>query len=106
MVTESRSANDIIAVKTREHVAEAARELGYVPNRVARTLLSGQFGFAGLAVPKRGYGEKGAFLEVFVAGFTSGFGRLGVDMILTTVPEGKSELSLIQGRKTKQGEIQ
>jgi LacI family transcriptional regulator len=87
---------DRIAVKTRERVAEAAREIGYVPNRAARALVSGRSGFVGLALPVRGYGQEDAFLDEFVAGLASGFGRLGVDLFLTAVPEGKSELAVIQ----------
>lgn len=85
-----------IALKTRERVAQAAREIGYVPNRAARALVSGRSGFAGLALPARGQEIDNAFLGEFVAGLTAGFGRTGVDLFLTSVPHDKTELSVIQ----------
>lgn len=85
-----------IAPETRERVAEAAREIGYVPNRAARALVSGRSGFAGLALPIRRHGMEDAFLGELVSGLTTGFGRKGVDLFLAAVPEGKSELAVIR----------
>ena len=50
-VSRALAGNDRIALKTRERVAAAAREIGYVPNRAARALVSGRSGFVGLVLP-------------------------------------------------------
>lgn len=98
VATASRAlaGHDRIALKTRERVAEAAREIGYVPNRAARALVSGRSGFAGLALPVRGHGLGDAFLGEFVSGLAAGLGRAGIDLFLAAVPEGKAELAVIQ----------
>jgi LacI family transcriptional regulator len=98
VATASRAlaGHDRIALSTRERVAAAAREIGYVPNRAARALVSGRSGFAGLALPVRGYGVEDAFLGEFVSGLTAGLGREGIDLFLTAVPEGKAELAILQ----------
>ncbi|MBP7241109.1 LacI family DNA-binding transcriptional regulator [Amaricoccus sp.] len=85
-----------IAPETRERVAAAAREIGYVPNRAARALVSGRSGLAALALPVRGYGVGDAFLGEFVSGLTAGLGRTEVDLILTTVPASRTELDVIR----------
>jgi LacI family transcriptional regulator len=98
IATASRAlaGHDRIAPQTRERVAAAAREIGYVPNRAARALVSGRSGFAGLALPIRGHGLEDAFLGAFVSGLAAGLGREGIDLFLTAVPEGKSELAVIE----------
>jgi LacI family transcriptional regulator len=95
-VSRALAGHDRIALKTRERVAEAARELGYTPNRAARALVSGRSGFAGLALPIRGSGQDDAFVGPFVSGLTEGFAAAGVDLFLSAVPEGKSELAVIR----------
>lgn len=95
-VSRALSGHSRIAVETRERVAAVAREIGYVPNRTARALVSGRSGFAALALPVRGYGVGDAFLGDFVSGLTAGLGRAGVDLILTTVPASRGELDVIR----------
>jgi LacI family transcriptional regulator len=85
-----------IAPETRERVAAAAREIGYVPNRAARALVSGRSGFAGLALPARGYGVGDAFVGELVSGLTAGLGRAGIDLILTTASDTRPELEVIR----------
>jgi LacI family transcriptional regulator len=85
-----------IAKATRERVAEAAREYGYVPNTAARALVSGRSGFAGLVLPMRGSGLVDPFLGEFLTGLTEGLSTQGTDVFLATVPEGRTELHVIQ----------
>jgi LacI family transcriptional regulator len=85
-----------IAKATRDRVAEAAREFGYVPNAAARALVSGRSGFAGLVLPMRGSGMVDPFLGEFLTGLTEGLSVHGTDVFLATVPEGRSELQVIQ----------
>ncbi len=98
VATASRAlaGHERIALKTRERVAQAARDLGYVPNRAARALVSGRSGFACLALPIRGHGHEDAFLGELVAGLTAGFGRHGIDLFLAAVPAGKPEVAVIR----------
>lgn len=85
-----------IAPETRLRVAEAAREIGYVPNRAARALVSGRSGFAALALPVAGLGVGEPFMGEFVAGLTAGLGQAGLDLLLTTAPEDRTETAVIQ----------
>jgi len=50
----SRNANARVSPETRERVLEAARELGYVPNVVARSLVSSRSYAIGVIVPDLG----------------------------------------------------
>ncbi len=98
VATASRAlaGHERIALKTRERVAAAARDMGYVPNRAARALVSGRSGFAALALPLRSHVIDDWFLGDFVSGLTSGLGRAGVDLLLAAVPEGKPEIEVIR----------
>src|SRR4051794_9239268 len=51
--TASRALSDPerVNVRTREHVQEAARRLGYRPNRLARALPTGRSGMLAVLVP-------------------------------------------------------
>ena len=50
-VSRALSAPDLVAERTRARVIEAAKELGYEPNRAARSLITGRTGFIGAVVP-------------------------------------------------------
>ncbi len=95
-VSRALSGHERIALRTRERVAEAARELGYAPNRAARALVSGRSGFACLALPMRGHGLEDAFVGELVAGLASGLERAGMDLFLATTTEGRPELAVIR----------
>ncbi len=95
-VSRALAGSDRIAASTRERVSEAARAAGYVPNRTARALVSGRSDFAGLVLPIRGPGLEDAFLGELVSGLGSGLAAHGIDLFLATVPEGKTELSVIE----------
>lgn len=95
-VSRALAGSDRIAPTTRARVAEAARAAGYVPNRNARALVSGRSDFAGLVLPIRGPGAEDAFLGELVSGLGTGLAAHGIDLFLATVPEGKSELSVIR----------
>jgi LacI family transcriptional regulator len=98
IATASRAlaGNTRIALETRQRVAAAAREFGYVPNRAARALVSGRTGFIGLVLPIRGHGHEDPFLGEFVTGLGVGLAEYGTDLFLTVVPPGQSELSVVE----------
>jgi len=50
-VSKALANKDGISEATRQRVMEAARELGYVPNLAARSLMGGETGIVGLVVP-------------------------------------------------------
>lgn len=91
-VSRALAQHDAIAVKTRERVAQAARDLGYVPNRAAQALASGRSGFVGFLLPLRGRGLADPFLGEFVSGLTEGFAAQDVELLLSAVPREGSEL--------------
>jgi LacI family transcriptional regulator len=85
-----------IALKTRQRVAAAAREHGYVPNVAARQLASGRSGFAGLVLPVRGPNFVDSYIGEFVTGLGEGLVERGMDLFLATAPAGQSELSVLR----------
>lgn len=95
-VSRALAGHQRIALATRERVAKAAREIGYVPNSAARALVSGRSGFVGLTLPVGRHGLEDSFLGEFVSGLSAGLGRAGIDLFLAAVPDGKSELAVIR----------
>ena len=95
-VSRALAGHEQIALKTRERVAQAARQAGYVPNTAARTLVSGRSGFVGLVLPIRGPNLVDSFLGEFVTGLGEGLVSHGADLILATAALGHSELSVLR----------
>jgi LacI family transcriptional regulator len=98
MATVSRAlaGHEQIALKTRQRVSEAARELGYVPNRAARQLVSGRSGFVGLLMPIRGPHLVDSYLGEFITGLGEGLVEHGLDLFLATVQQGQDELTVLR----------
>lgn len=94
-VSRALAGSTRIALATRQRVQAAAAEIGYVPNRAAQALVSGRSGFAGLVLPVHGHGVENAFVGELVRGLASGLAAHGIDLFLTAVPEGKSEMAVI-----------
>lgn len=95
-VSRALAGDTAIALKTRQRVAEAAREFGYVPNTAARALVSGRSNFVGLVLPIRGPNLVDSFLGEFVTGLGEGLQSRGVDLILATAAAPQSELSVLR----------
>ncbi len=95
-VSRALAGHEQIALKTRERVMAAARELGYVPNRAARALVSGRSGFVGFVLPIRGPNLADSFLGEFITGLGEGLVARGNDLIVATVPNGQDELSVLR----------
>ncbi len=95
-VSRALAGHEQIALKTRERVAQAAEELGYVPNRAAQALASGRTGVAGLMLPLRGRGLTDPFLGEFVAGLSEGLSVHGMDLVLATVPRDTPEERILR----------
>lgn len=95
-VSRALAGHEQIALKTRQRVAEAARELGYVPNRAARQLVSGRSGFIGFLMPIRGPNFVDSYLGEFVTGLGEGLVAHGLDLFLATVQQGQDELKVLR----------
>lgn len=82
---------------TRSRVQEAAARLGYTVNRAAQTLVKGGgTGFVGLVLTDPAYGREDSYLSEFITGLGKGLSDLDVDLFVSAIPEGKSELSVIE----------
>lgn len=95
-VSRALAGHEQIALKTRQRVAEAAKELGYVPNQAARQLVSGRSGFAGFVMPIRGLNFADSYLGEFITGLGEGLVAHNLDLFLATVPQGRSELNVLR----------
>ena len=96
-VSRALAGNSRISGETRDRVIKAAEAVGYVPNRAAQTLVSGGgTGFVGLVLTDPGYGRDDSYLSEFITGLGHGLAEHGVDLFLTAVPAGHSELSVIR----------
>ena len=102
-VSRALADHEQIAPATRERVAQAAREMGYVPNRAARALVSGRSGFVGFVLPLRGPGLADQFLGQFLGALAEGVGARGLDLLISAVPRGKSELRQLDSLATSAG---
>lgn len=95
-VSRALAGHEQIALKTRERVIKAAREMGYVPNGAARALVSGRSRFVALVLPIRGPRLVDSFLGEFVTGLGEGLVARGNDLMLATVPDGMDELTVLR----------
>lgn len=95
-VSRALAGHEQIALKTRQRIADAAREAGYVPNIAGRQLVSGRSNFVGLVLPIRGPNFVDSYLGEFVTGLGEGLVSHGIDLILATVQPGQSELDVLR----------
>lgn len=95
-VSRALAGHEQIALKTRQRVSHAAREMGYVPNRAARQLVSGRSGFVGFLMPIRGPNFVDSYLGEFITGLGEGLVPHGLDLFLATVQEGQDELGVLR----------
>jgi LacI family transcriptional regulator len=82
-----------VSIKTRARIEAAAAELGYVPNRLARSLATGRSGVLGLVFPySRAYIDRGPFCsEVMWGVFEEAIVRKYNLMLHTAVGDGWNE---------------
>jgi LacI family transcriptional regulator len=96
-VSRALAGNPRISEETRARVAKVAREVGYVPNRAAQSLVGGRSsGFVGLVLTDAGYGREDSYLGDFISGLGEGLSDRGIDLFLAAIPTGQSELSVIR----------
>lgn len=96
-VSRALAGNTRIPEDTRQRVAQMADQLGYVVNRAAQSLVTGRSaGFVGLVLTDPGYGREDSYLGEFISGLGKGLTEFGVDLFLSAIPQGQSELSVIR----------
>lgn len=92
-VSRALSAPDLVAERTRARVIEAARELGYEPNRAARSLITGRTGFIGTVMPDL---ANPFFLGV-LKGVQAGAREAGYQVLLADAAENAAvEVNLVR----------
>lgn len=96
-VSRALADNPRIPQATRDRVRATADALGYSANRAAQNLVRGSgTGFVGLVLTDPGYGREDSYLSEFITGLGKGLSDLDVDLFVSAIPEGKSELSVIE----------
>lgn len=92
----SRALNDHgdVSDKTKERVREAAKELNYQPNLLARRLVTGRSGIVGLVYPFMPDPSDSWYFTQFVAGLSANFSRLGRQFMLHMADEGDDVLGV------------
>lgn len=96
-VSRALAGHERIPQVTRDRVQALAQDLGYAPNRAAQNLVGGRSsGFAGLVLTDPGYGREDSYLGEYISGLGAGLAETGIDLFLTAVPAGQSELTVIR----------
>jgi DNA-binding LacI/PurR family transcriptional regulator len=92
-VSRALSAPDLVAERTRARVIAVARQLGYEPNRAARSLITGRTGFIGAVVPDM---ANPFFLGV-LKGIQAGARERGMHVLLAdTAEDAATEAELLR----------
>jgi len=104
--TVSRALNNYpdIAVKTRERVRDAARELGYSPSSSARRLARGVVDTVGFVLPSRRDHLSDPFLSEILDGLAAELATHDWDLLLAAVPDGYDEIEVMK-RLVRSGKV-
>ena len=95
-VSRALGGHDDVSVATQARVQAKAREIGYVPSRAGRALVSGATRSICLVVPAYDPSFIDPFLGALVTGLGEGLARHDLDLFIATVSRGQSELDVIQ----------
>ncbi|MEM8950330.1 MAG: substrate-binding domain-containing protein [Pseudomonadota bacterium] len=96
-VSRALGGHDDVSRATQARVQAKARELGYVPSRAGRMLVSGATRSVCLVVPAYDPTFIDPFLGAFVTGLGEGLAQNDVDLFIATVSRGQCELDVIRG---------
>ncbi|MEM8570680.1 MAG: LacI family DNA-binding transcriptional regulator [Pseudomonadota bacterium] len=94
-VSRALSGRSSMPKATRERVETAAREAGYIPNRAARSLVSGRTGLAALALSERHADSLNEPVCYLITELSSALSHHGIDLLLTTVKPGQSDMEVV-----------
>jgi len=95
-VSRALGGHDDVSMSTQERVQAKAREIGYVPSRAGRMLVSGATRSVCLVIPAHDPSFIDHFLGAFVTGLGEGLAQHDLDLFIATVSCGQSELEVIQ----------
>ena len=95
-VSRALGGHDDVSQETQQRVQSKAEQMGYVPSRAGRMLVSGATRSICLVVPAYDPSFIDPFLGAFVAGLGEGLARHDLDLFIATVSRGQSELEVIQ----------
>ncbi|HWV22934.1 MAG TPA: LacI family DNA-binding transcriptional regulator, partial [Thermomicrobiales bacterium] len=79
-----------VSDETRARVRRAARELGYVPDAAARTLVSGKTGTVGLVVSRADHIGVDAFIPQTIQSLAQTCNGFGYRLLIETSDEGQT----------------
>lgn len=106
VTTVSRALNGYpeVSEETRERVIDAARQFGYVPNRLAQALQRGKAEAVGIILPSQfGHFEGPPFFLELLVGIGERLHSVNLDLVVCAVPEGPAEVDaykrLVEGRR-------
>ncbi len=95
-VSRALGGHDDVSLATQARVREKAQEIGYVPSRAGRMLVSGAARSICLVVPAYEPTFIDPFLGAFVTGLGEGLARHDLDLFIATVSRGQRELDVIR----------
>lgn len=95
-VSRALAGYDDVSPSTQERVRSKARELGYVPSRAGRMLVSGATNAVSLVIPARDPTFIDPFLGAFITGLGEGLARSERDLFIATVSRGQDEIEVIR----------
>lgn len=95
-VSRALGGHERISGATRARIEAAAREIGYTPNRAARTLVSGRTGFAAFVVRTGPDAPDPGFTGALLSGLAAGLAPRGIDLLVTAADGAEAELALIR----------
>lgn len=79
---------------TLAKVIAAIDELGYRPNRIARSLSTGRAGLVGYCIPERSVGYANSMMDSFLHALSAALESVGRHVLLFTAPPGKPGMSV------------
>ncbi len=94
-VSRALGRHNDVSLATQERVEAKAREIGYVPSRAGRMLVSGETGSVALVVPAYDPTFIDPFLGALVTGLGEGLARHGLDLFIATVTRAQCEMKAI-----------
>lgn len=94
-VSRALGGHDDVSMATQARVREKAEEIGYVPSRAGRMLVSGATRSICLVVPAHDPTFIDPFLGAFVTGLGEGLAKHDLDLFIATVSRGQRELDVI-----------
>jgi len=95
-VSRALGGHDDVSQETQQRVKSKAEQMGYVPSRAGRMLVSGATRSVCLVIPAHDPTFIDPFLGAFVTSLGEGLAEHDLDLFIRTVSRGQCELEVIQ----------